>query len=162
MAEDRRYDEALSRLREMLGGDLDPVAAMATVSSVLRQVLPHLYWVGFYRVTGPGVLEVGPYQGTPGCLRIDFGKGVVGTCAARGEPRLVRDVRDEPNHVACDPLSRCEVVVPVREQGGGLVAVLDADCTEVGGLDHEDVKGLQAVADLVGRAFSVSPCSDPL
>lgn len=152
----RPYGEALERLREMLDPDLDAVAAMATACSVLRQALPHLYWVGFYRVTEPGVLDVGPYQGTPGCLRIPFGKGVVGTCAATGRPRLVPDVRAEPNHIACDPLSRCEVVVPVRESGGTLVAVLDADSAEVNGLTDEDLAGLQSVADLVGR-FSSSP-----
>lgn len=150
MVRKETYREALRTIRSMMADDADTVAAMATSCAVLKQALPHLYWIGYYRVTREGWLQIGPYQGTPGCLHIEFGHGVVGTCAKGGESLLIRDVRAVPNHIACDPASRCEVVVPVRDGEGRIHAVLDADCTQVGGLDEEDLRGLEAVAELIG------------
>lgn len=150
-----RFPEAVRRIEAMIGDDLtrDPVAIMATASAVLRQEFPHFHWVGFYRVAGCGELRVGPYQGPPGCLRIAFGSGVVGTCAVERRARLVPDVTKEANHIACDPDSRCEAVAPVLSPAGDLLAVLDVDTRTVGELTDEDVAGLLAVADAVGRAW---------
>jgi len=148
-----RYHRVVERIERMIADDIDPIGAMATAAAVLGQEFPAFTWIGFYRVVKPGLLQVGPYQGSPGCLTIEFGRGVVGTCAVERKSRLVEDVRRLDNHIACDPAARCEAVVPVMSGDGALVAVLDADVDVVGGLTADDVSGLEAVAGIVGRAW---------
>ena len=70
-------------------------------------------WTGFYRVTGPDLLRVGPYQGTLGCLDIAFGRGVCGTAAAERRTIIVADVSKFPGHISCDARAKSEIVVPV-------------------------------------------------
>jgi len=93
---------------------------------------------------------VGPYQGTLGCLRIAFGRGVCGTAAARRETMIVPDVEAFPGHIACDSRSRSEIVTPVFDAGGRLIAVLDVDSTELAAFDTADAAGLEAI---VRRVF---------
>src|SRR3954467_13188761 len=90
------YDELGSAFRATLEGIRDEIAAMATVSALIHHGFGHL-WTGFYRVVEPGrLLRVGPYQGTLGCLEIEFGRGVCGAAAARGRTVLVPDVAEYP------------------------------------------------------------------
>ena len=93
----------------------------------------------------PTELVVGPYQGTLGCLRIPFGKGVCGTSAQKGETIIVEDVHAFPGHIACDSRSNSEIVVPVYDKDGKLAAVLDVDSTEIGSFDEDDKEGLEAI-----------------
>jgi GAF domain-containing protein len=96
-------------------------------------------------------LVIGPYQGTLGCLRINFGKGVCGVAAARGETVIVPDVAAFSGHIACDSRSRSEIVVPVRDHDGALIAVLDVDSTELAAFSDVDARGLEAI---VRRVFA--------
>src|SRR5262245_29732588 len=106
------YATIENQLRLTLEGIADPIATMATLSCLLHQGFGHL-WAGFYRVVEPGrLLRVGPYQGTLGCLEIEFGRGVCGTAAATGRTVIVPDVNAFPGHIACDARSRSEIVVP--------------------------------------------------
>jgi GAF domain-containing protein len=113
------------------------------MSCVLHQGFGHL-WAGFYRVVEPGVLlRVGPYQGTIGCLDIAFGRGVCGTAAAERRTVIVPDVDEFPGHIACDSKSRSEIVVPVADARGDLIAVLDVDSERLAAFDEVDARWLE-------------------
>jgi len=114
---------------------------------------PRFFWTGFYVVDPlkPTELVVGPYQGTLGCLRIPFGRGVCGAAAASGQTQLVKDVHAFPGHIACDSRSNSEIVVPVFDASGALAAVLDVDSTELAAFDEEDQAGLEAICRILLR-----------
>lgn len=148
-----QYDEVRKQIASVIAGETSRTARYATVSCLLREMFgERFFWTGFYEVdpAKPQELVVGPYQGTMGCLRIPFGKGVCGAAAATGETQLVEDVHAFPGHIACDSRSNSEIVVPVRDADGQLAAVLDIDSTELGAFDAEDQAGLEAIcADLL-------------
>ena len=119
------YAQVIELQQLLLDGSTDPIAAMATTSALLHHAFGHL-WTGFYRVVEPGrLLRVGPYQGSLGCLDITFGRGVCGTAAAERRTVVVADVHQFPGHITCDPRSRSEIVVPVFDGHGELMAVLE-------------------------------------
>jgi GAF domain-containing protein len=137
------YAQLDAHVRAVLDGVDDPITGMATVSCLVHHAFGHL-WTGFYRVIEPGrLLRVGPYQGTLGCLEIAFGRGVCGTAAAEGRTVVVEDVHAFPGHIACDGRSASEIVVPVRDASGRLVAVFDVDSERVGAFDDADRAGLE-------------------
>ena len=149
------YEECYSAIVAVWGDEggatLDDIALMATINSVLANRFPHFFWTGFYRVCGER-LVVGPYIGTVGCLQIEFGRGVCGTAAAKRETVIVPDVTKFPGHIACDPNSKSEIVVPVFDREGELIAVLDVDSDELDAFDQEDRVGLEKIVGL----FSLS------
>lgn len=129
----------------VLEGIDDDVAEMATVSALVHNAFGFL-WTGFYRVVQRGtLLRVGPYQGTLGCLEIAFGRGVCGTAAVKREVIVVDDVETFPGHIACDSRSRSEIVLPVLDAAGELIAVFDVDSERSGTFDAADAKGLAAI-----------------
>ena len=135
----------------VLAGIGDPVAAMATISALVHHGFGHL-WTGFYRVVEPGaLLRVGPYQGTLGCLEIAFGRGVCGTAAAERRTLVVPDVHAFPGHIACDARSRSEIVVPVLDPAGELLAVLDVDSDRSAAFDDDDRAGLERLVGWFAR-----------
>jgi L-methionine (R)-S-oxide reductase len=129
------------------GPTLDHIALMATVNSILASRFPHFFWTGFYRVLD-GRLVVGPYIGTVGCLQIEFGRGVCGTAAAQRETVIVPDVTQFPGHIACDPNSKSEIVVPVFDAKRELIAVLDVDSDQLDSFDEVDREGLEQICRL--------------
>jgi GAF domain-containing protein len=129
------------------GKGLDDIALMATINSVLARRFSHFFWTGFYRVCGDR-LVVGPYIGRVGCLQIEFGRGVCGTAAQRRETIIVEDVSRFPGHIACDPNSKSEIVVPVFAPDGALIAVLDVDSDQLNAFDEEDKRGLEQIVSL--------------
>jgi len=142
------YEDVRKQIVAVVTGETSHTARYATASCLLREMFGDRYfWTGFYVVdpAKPTELVVGPYQGTMGCLRIPFGKGVCGAAAATGETQLVADVHAFPGHIACDSRSNSEVVVPVFDANGALAAVLDVDSTEFGAFDREDQAGLEAI-----------------
>ena len=145
------YEELRIQTDAVLEGINDPVAAMATISSLIHNAFGHL-WTGFYRVVEPDrLLRVGPYQGTLGCLEIAFGKGVCGTAAAQGKTVIVEDVEKFPGHIACDARSRSEIVIPVFDRNRKLIAVLDIDSEETGSFSEEDREGLETLMNWFER-----------
>jgi len=148
---DAAYEECYSSIaaiwRDEDGQSLDDIALMATINSVLSHRFRHFYWTGFYRVCGDR-LVVGPYIGTVGCLQIEFGRGVCGTAAERRETIVVPDVSAFPGHIACDPNSKSEIVVPVLDRDGVLIAVLDVDSDRVDNFDDDDRAGLERIVGL--------------
>ena len=154
------YDEVERHLRATMAGIADPIATMATLSCLLHQGFGHL-WSGFYRVAEPGrLLRVGPYQGSLGCLEIEFGRGVCGTAAATGKTIVVADVDQFPGHIACDARSRSEIVVPVRDATGTLIAVLDIDSEHLAAFDHNDAAGLERLVRIFAGATNGVPVAD--
>jgi len=145
------YDECYQSIaaiwRDEGGETLDEIALMATISSILAHRFDHFYWTGFYRVCG-NRLVVGPYIGTVGCLQIEFGRGVCGTAAAKRETIIVPDVNQFPGHIACDPKSKSEIVVPVFGTDGELIAVLDVDSDRLDSFDEEDQRELEKIVAL--------------
>ncbi len=141
------YAELRGQVDAVLEGVDDEVAAMATISALVHHGFGHL-WTGFYRVVEPGkLLRVGPYQGTLGCMEINFGRGVCGTAAAQRQTVIVDDVNSFPGHISCDARSQSEIVVPVINGKGDLIAVLDIDSHRLSAFDETDRAGLEAVVD---------------
>jgi L-methionine (R)-S-oxide reductase len=149
-------EDAYARLLEIqslvLEGSTDVIAGMATTSALLHHAFGHL-WTGFYRVVQPGaLLRVGPYQGSLGCQEIAFGRGVCGTAAAERRTVVVPDVHAFPGHIACDARSASEIVVPVTNAQGDLLAVLDIDSPERNAFGDADVAGLERLVAWFARA----------
>ena len=147
------YERLLPQLESLLDGVRDPIAAMASVACVLHEACSYSSWTGFYRVVEPDLLRVGPYQGGLGCLEIPFDQGVCGACATQRETIIVPDVHAFPGHIACDPKARSEIVLPVFDARGDLVAVLDLDSTEPAAFDEEDRRGLEPIVAALRTAF---------
>ena len=146
-AYDECYQAVVAIWADEGGEKLDDIALMATINSVLANRFSHFYWTGFYRVCGDR-LVVGPYIGTVGCLQIEFGRGVCGTAAQRRETVIVPDVNQFPGHIACDPNSKSEIVVPVFGPDRELIAVLDVDSDQRDAFDEEDRVGLERIVGL--------------
>ena len=146
MEKEEAYRMAESTLTSLMdessGIELDEIAFMSTLCSLIMTMQKDVFWVGFYRVVKPGKLLIGPYQGTPGCLEIDFSRGVCGRAATEGKTIIVDDVHKDPQHIACDARSRAEIVLPVFGSDGDVRAVLDLDSETVGAFDERDEKWL--------------------
>ena len=147
-----RYAEVEAEILAVLDGEPNLTARMATVSSMLADAFPTFFWTGFYVADPdkPGELVVGPYQGTLGCLRIPFGRGVWGAAARDRATQVVEDVHAFPGHIACDSRSASEIVVPVIDGAGNLIAVFDIDATETSAFDAVDA---QALERLMAKVF---------
>lgn len=147
---------ALGRdLGALLGGERDLIANAANTAALLFHALPAVNWVGFYLLRGPD-LVLGPFQGRPACVRIAPGRGVCGTAAATGRTQVVPDVHAFPGHIACDPASRSECVVPLRVSAS-VIGVLDLDSPAPGRFDATDARGLEQLAAVFLQASDASP-----
>ena len=145
IAKNQAYKELASHIETVLDGIDDEVAEMATVCSLVHNAFGFL-WTGFYRVVKPGALmRVGPYQGTLGCLEISFGRGVCGAAASERRVIIVRDVNEFADHIACDSRSQSEIVLPVTNARGELLAVFDVDSESIGTFDADDERGLSVI-----------------
>lgn len=147
------YEQATAAIHANLEGETDTTLKMATINCLLKTFLPYCYWVGFYVKSGPRRLSVGPYQGTLGCLHIPYDKGVCGRAAREGTTQIVADthaLQQGTDHIACDPNSQSEIVVPVFDSSGQLIAVFDADSTLKHSFDEADQAYLER---LMAAAF---------
>ncbi len=142
------YRQLKEEIDSVVAGETSDTARYASAACLLALAFkPRFFWTGFYLVDPlkPEELVVGPYQGTLGCLRSPFGKGVCGHVASTQEPIIVPDVHEFPGHIACDSASNSEIVVPVFRADGSLAAVLDVDSTEYDAFDAVDQAGLVAI-----------------
>jgi L-methionine (R)-S-oxide reductase len=135
-----KYASLLPQMQSLMEGETDPIANMANFSSVIHEVFGFL-WVGFYRVVGND-LVLGPFQGPLACTRIPFGKGVCGKSLETGNPVVVPDVNLFSGHIACSPLSRSEIVIPLKGPDEKVWAVLDIDSSRLNDFSEIDVKYL--------------------
>ena len=137
----RLYDELARQLAALIQGERDLVANCANMAALIYHGLPDLNWAGFY-FARQKELVLGPFQGKPACIRIPWGEGVCGAAAARGSAIVVPDVHEFPGHIACDPESRSELVVPLVDEGR-VLGVLDLDSPVAGRFDEDDRAGCE-------------------
>lgn len=141
------YRNLLLETGAVLRGETQSVSIMSTLACLVKHALPKVYWVGFYLNTG-SYLTIGPYQGTLGCLRIAYDRGVCGRAFRERAVQLVGDVHADPEHIACDEKSRSEIVVPVLRKDGSVYAVLDVDSHLPDAFSETDVRYLQELVSV--------------
>lgn len=142
----QQYAALLPQIRALTEGETDPTANLANIAAALKEQFGWL-WVGFYLVKEQE-LVVGPFQGPVACTRIRKGKGVCGTSWALERTLIVPDVEAFPGHIACNSLSRSEIVIPIRA-GNTIIGVLDADSVELNAFDEEDRHWLEEVVKII-------------
>lgn len=147
------YQELHQRLCALIEGETDEIALMATLVCEVHLALPYSHWTGFYRVTEPELLKIGPYQGGHGCLQISFDRGVCGRAARERAVQLVDDVETLPYHIACSSSTRSEIVLPLLDKAGQVRAVLDLDSDDYGAFCAEDERGLTALLGLISHCY---------
>lgn len=146
------YAALSARIRALTQGETDEVACMATVACELHHADDRFDWTGFYRVTAPETLKIGPYQGGHGCLVIPFSRGVCGAAARTRQTQLVPDVEAFPGHIACSSSTRSEIVVPVFGAKDRLIGVLDIDSDRPDAFTEADAVALEGMMrDVFGR-----------
>lgn len=143
------YDTLAKTIAALTEGETDDVALMATIACEVHHSDDRFDWTGFYRVTEPGLLKIGPYQGGHGCLVIPFDRGVCGAAARTGEVQLVPDVDAFPGHIACASSTRSEVVLPVRNATGDVIAVFDIDSDQPNAFNEKDASQLSRILSSV-------------
>ncbi len=139
--------QILDAARGLMQGERNLIANCANLSALLYHALPDLNWAGFYFWQGTG-LVLGPFQGRPACVRIPAGKGVCGAAVAKGKSLMVEDVHEFPGHIACDPASRAEIVVPLLS-GNTVIGVLDIDSPVLGRFKPADRELCEALVKLL-------------
>ena len=139
------YADLQNTIAALVEGEDDNVALMATLACEVHHSDDRFDWTGFYRVTGPEMLKIGPYQGGHGCLVIPFSRGVCGAAARTGKIQLVADVDAFPGHIACASSTRSELVLPVHNKDGTLIGVFDIDSDQPDAFDQTDADALSAI-----------------
>lgn len=139
------YPTLAAVIESLAEGESDEIALMATVACEVHHSDARFDWTGFYRVTAPDLLKIGPYQGGHGCLVIPFDKGVCGAAASTGAVQIVADVDAFPGHIACSSTTRSEIVLPVHGKDGRLIGVFDIDSDQPNAFTREDAEGLGAI-----------------
>ncbi|MCR8724972.1 GAF domain-containing protein [Frigidibacter sp. ROC022] len=143
------YPSLSKTIASLTEGEEDTIALMATLACELHHADDRFDWTGFYRVVAPDLLKIGPYQGGHGCLVIPFSRGVCGAAARSGEVQLVADVDAFPGHIACASSTRSEIVLPVKDAAGRVLAVLDIDSNRPDAFDAEDARALTEILTAV-------------
>ncbi|MDR1879760.1 MAG: GAF domain-containing protein [Tannerellaceae bacterium] len=144
---EEKYRALLPQMEALTEGETDVTANMANVAAALKQAFG-FFWVGFY-VVKEGVLTLGPFQGAVACTRIGYGKGVCGTAWKEGRTVIVPDVERFAGHIACSSASRSEIVVPIRDGEGTIVAVLDVDSDSLDDFGAVDALYLEKAGGLL-------------
>jgi GAF domain-containing protein len=139
------YTELAQTIAALTEGETDAVAMMATIACEVHHCDDRFDWTGFYRVTEPGLLKVGPYQGGHGCLVIPFSRGVCGAAARTQSIQLVADVASFPDHIACASSTRSELVLPVFDCHGAVIGVLDIDSDQPDAFTNDDAQALSSI-----------------
>ncbi len=146
---ERDYETVVKQIAGVVDGESDYTANLSNIAAILK-TLPGYFWVGFYLVKDEQ-LVLGPFQGPVACTRIDFGKGVCGTAWSEKKSQLVPDVHNIPNHIACNPNSKSEVVVPIFSPEKKVIAVLDVDSDVVENFSERDVQYLEKIAAMISE-----------
>ena len=139
------YKTLAKTLQSLTEGETDTIALMATVACEVHHSDDRFDWTGFYRVTGPEMLKIGPYQGGHGCLQIPFSRGVCGAAARTGKVQLVADVDSFPGHIACASSTQSELVIPVYDRTGALIGVFDIDSDQPDAFTDNDANQLSLI-----------------
>ena len=150
----QKYELLVKQVAALIDGEHDPMAVLSNVSAALHDAFPdRFFWVGFYMVK-EGELLLGPFQGPVACYHIKHGRGVCGTAWAQAETVVVPDVEAFPGHIACSSLSRSEIVVPMKNDNGEVIGVLDIDSTELNTFTAEDGTYLEQITALIVKQIA--------
>ena len=144
------YQEAILNLKGLLDSSMGQTTNLANASALLKEKFPYYSWIGFY-LCNDKHLYLGPFQGKPACVKIDFHKGVCGTSYTNKKTLIVQDVHAFPGHIACDSGSNSEIVVPLLNKKDDIIGVLDADSYRYGAFDLDDKIGLEAIVDILKK-----------
>ncbi len=150
MNKTKRYERLYTQIKEQIEPSNDLIANMASIAAILHHKMEYFFWTGFYRQI-EGELIVGPYQGPVACIHLEKDQGVCWAGINKEESIIVPDVHNFPGHIACDSRSRSEIVVPVRNNQGAVVAVMDVDSNELNSFDEEDASGLERIIALLAK-----------
>jgi len=148
---DDSYRKVYQTIQALVADETDTIAGMSTISCELYHAFEYFHWVGFYRRVDAQTLKVGPYQGGHGCLTISLERGVCGACAREGKVQIENDVSQARDHIACSSATKSEMVLPLRDAAGAVIAVLDIDSTELNAFDATDLRWLEKICALVPR-----------
>jgi len=149
-SKEEQYQLLVKQIASLIDGEDDLIAVMSNVTAIIHQQMK-FWWTGFYRVVG-NELVLGPCQGPVACMHIPYGKGVCGTAWQRGQTIIVPDVEQFPGHIACSSESRSEIVVPVFDNNGKVMAVLDIDSDQLGTFDDTDSNYLEVICKMIRQA----------
>ena len=144
-----RYGRIYRQLEKLLEPHDNPLSAMATIAAVLHNKMDYFFWTGFYLLDDKVELMVGPYQGTVACIKLARDTGVCWAAINRGQTVIVPDVHKFPGHIACDSKTNSEIVVPVKDENGKIIGVLDVDSRDFDSFDETDKKGLEKIVHLI-------------
>ncbi len=147
------YGKIALQIKALTEGVPYAAANLSNSAAVIYSGVEDVSWAGFYMLED-GALILGPFQGPPACIRIEPGKGVCGTAFEKAQTLIVPDVHEFPGHIACDPASASEAVVPLRTGSGAVKGVLDIDSRTAGRFSEEDRAGLEMIARAVGEFLS--------
>ena len=150
MSNSSKYELLAQQLQALIEGEPDLIANLSNASAAINEALVNINWDGIYLVK-ENMLVLGPFQGKPACIRIQFGKGVCGTAAKKDETQLVKDVHEFPGHIACDSASRSEIVIPIHDKNGAVAAVLDIDSPDLARFDETDQSGLELCVNVLEK-----------
>jgi L-methionine (R)-S-oxide reductase len=149
MVKSGRYQRIYKQIEDLIGATISPWSRMSTIAALLHHKMPAYYWTGFYYLDERNDLVVGPYQGPVACLKLKKDTGVCWAGINSGESVVVKDVEQFPGHIACSSLSKSEIVVPICNKLGRVVAVLDVDSRELNAFDETDRLELEKIVGLI-------------
>lgn len=145
------YNHLNTTLKALTEGERHPLPNLANAAALLWELLPDINWAGFYVMDSEG-LVLGPFQGKTACIRIALDKGVCGAAAREDKIQRVADVHAFPGHIACDSASNSEIVLPLHDETGRVVGVMDIDSPIFDRFDEGDEAGLTRAALLLSKA----------
>jgi GAF domain-containing protein len=144
-----RYQRIFGQIKKLIEATTSPWSRMSTIAALLHHKMPDYFWTGFYYLDENGDLVVGPYQGPVACLKLKKDTGVCWAGINEERSQVVPDVNKFPGHIACSSLSKSEIVVPVRDKSGKVVAVLDVDSRKLNAFDDTDREELEKIVTLI-------------
>lgn len=151
-SKEQKYQRLFNQIEELTKKVENPLSRMATICAVLHHKNEQFFWTGFYLLSDGGELEVACYQGPLACMRLKKNTGVCWAGINTGEPVVVADVHTFEGHIACNPLSKSEIVIPVYDENK-VIGVLDIDSDKLNSFDHNDAVQLSSIVGLVYKKY---------
>ena len=150
---EKKYQQLLPQIKALVDDEDSTLANLGNICAALKSAMD-FFWVGFYIVRGEQ-LVLGPFQGPVACTRISQGKGVCGKSWEQGETIIVDDVEKFPGHIACNAASKSEIVIPMFDQHGSVIAVLDIDSDKYNSFYETDENYLKQILSLKEVTFNI-------
>ncbi|MBQ3365038.1 MAG: GAF domain-containing protein [Muribaculaceae bacterium] len=153
MDKEKTYELLVKQVESLIEGEINPAGQLANAAALMHETMGW-WWTGFYLVKDD-MLQLGPFQGPVACYRIKRGKGVCGTAWHENRTVVVDDVEQFPGHIACSSESRSEIVVPLHDNQGAVVGVIDIDSKDLATFDEVDARWLEEIAHVIERQVNL-------